>query len=101
MCPASPGRKSAPAGARNPHAEVSAMDMDMQGKTVLITGANSGVGFAMAEALVRRGARLLMVCRDARRGAMAWESLMQAATCAAPVLMLADLSVQAQVRELS
>lgn len=77
------------------------MDMDMQGKTVLITGANSGVGFAMAEALVRRGARLLMVCRDARRGAIAWESLMQAATCAAPVLMLADLSVQAQIRELS
>jgi NAD(P)-dependent dehydrogenase (short-subunit alcohol dehydrogenase family) len=73
----------------------------MQGKTVLITGANSGVGFAMAEALARRGARLIMVCRDARRGAFAWEALMQASTCAAPVLMLADLSAQAQIRALS
>lgn len=32
-------------------------------KTVLVTGANSGVGFAIAEQVARRGGRLLMACR--------------------------------------
>jgi len=33
-------------------------------KTVLVTGANSGVGFAIAEQVARRGGRLLMACRS-------------------------------------
>lgn len=35
----------------------------LDGKICLVTGANSGVGFAVAEELARRGARLLMACR--------------------------------------
>lgn len=35
----------------------------LDGKACLITGANSGVGFAVAEELARRGAHLLMACR--------------------------------------
>ncbi|KAF6105870.1 retinol dehydrogenase 14 [Phyllostomus discolor] len=39
----------------------------MQGKTVLITGANSGLGRATAAELLRLGARVIMGCRDRAR----------------------------------
>lgn len=39
----------------------------MRGKTVLITGANSGLGRATAAALLRMGARVIMGCRDRAR----------------------------------
>lgn len=39
----------------------------MHGKTVLITGANSGLGRATAAALLRLGARVIMGCRDRAR----------------------------------
>ena len=73
----------------------------MNGKTVLITGANSGIGFATAAALAARGARLVMVCRNAERGGAARDKIAAKATGAAPVLLVADLSVQAAIRELA
>lgn len=39
----------------------------MHGKTVLITGANSGLGRATAAELLRLGARVIMGCRDLER----------------------------------
>ncbi|XP_066242303.1 retinol dehydrogenase 14 [Saccopteryx leptura] len=39
----------------------------MHGKTVLITGANSGLGRATAAELLRMGARVIMGCRDRAR----------------------------------
>lgn len=39
----------------------------MRGKTVLITGANSGIGRATAAELLRLGARVIMGCRDRAR----------------------------------
>jgi NAD(P)-dependent dehydrogenase (short-subunit alcohol dehydrogenase family) len=37
---------------------------DMHGKIVVITGANAGIGRAAAQALVARGAHVVMACRD-------------------------------------
>jgi len=73
----------------------------MRGKVVLITGANSGVGFAAAAELARMGARILMVCRDAVRGADARIAVADVATEAAPMLLLADMSSQQSVRALA
>jgi NAD(P)-dependent dehydrogenase (short-subunit alcohol dehydrogenase family) len=73
----------------------------MQGKTVLITGANSGVGFATAIALAKMGARALMVCRDAKRGDAARAAVAAVATGAAPELFLADMSSQRDIRALA
>jgi NAD(P)-dependent dehydrogenase (short-subunit alcohol dehydrogenase family) len=74
---------------------------DMRGKTVLITGANSGIGFETAAALARRGASIAMVCRDPTRGAEAREKIARIATAAAPDLLIADLSSQAEIRALA
>lgn len=40
----------------------------IDGRHVIITGANSGIGRAATETLVRLGARVTMVCRDRARG---------------------------------
>ncbi len=73
----------------------------MHGKTVLITGANSGIGFVTACELAKMGARVLMVCRDNKRGAHAWTEVAQVATGGAPALLLADMSSQQSVRALA
>ena len=40
----------------------------MNEKTVLVTGATSGIGYHVAAELARRGARVIVTGRDARRG---------------------------------
>jgi len=71
------------------------------GKVVLVTGANSGVGFVTARELARQGAQVLMLCRDAGRGAQALAEVSRVATGAPPQLLLADLSSQADVRRVA
>jgi NAD(P)-dependent dehydrogenase (short-subunit alcohol dehydrogenase family) len=41
---------------------------DQSGRTVLITGANSGLGLRSAKVLAGMGARVLLACRNAERG---------------------------------
>lgn len=42
---------------------------DQTGKTVLVTGANTGLGFEISRHLALKGARVLMACRDRTKGA--------------------------------
>ena len=60
------------------------MTWDIQGKRVLITGGNCGIGRATAEELCRRGARVVLTARDAAKGAAAVASI-EAAVPAADV----------------
>lgn len=37
---------------------------DLENKNVVITGANSGIGYKLAEELARRKAKVIMACKD-------------------------------------
>ncbi|HEY3820438.1 MAG TPA: SDR family oxidoreductase [Polyangiaceae bacterium] len=69
----------------------------MQGKTVLVTGANQGIGKATAIALAAKGAHVVMVARNAEKGRAALAEVEAAGTAGAE-LIVADLSSQDQVR---
>jgi NAD(P)-dependent dehydrogenase (short-subunit alcohol dehydrogenase family) len=71
-----------------------------EGKVVVITGANAGIGFATALELARQGAAIVLVCRDVDRGNAAMRAI-ATVTSTPPALFIADLSSQASVRELA
>ncbi len=65
---------------------------DQTGRTILITGANSGLGLRSAEALAAKGATVLMACRNATKAAAAREQVAARATGPAPEVVPLDLS---------
>jgi NAD(P)-dependent dehydrogenase (short-subunit alcohol dehydrogenase family) len=73
----------------------------MQGKTVLITGANQGIGKASALELARRGAKVVLVSRNEAKGKAALEEVRAAAKGEPPLLLVADLASLADVRRLA
>src|ERR1017187_6619808 len=70
----------------------------MNGKVCVVTGASSGIGKATALALARRGARVVLICRNKQKGEDAAREIQALAGREASDLMIADLSVQQQVR---
>ena len=69
-----------------------ALDVDGQGKVVLVTGANSGLGFATCKTLCERKFHVMMVCRNKERGQEAVKSIQsQVAVCSLELIIL-DLS---------
>ncbi len=51
------------------------LDLDLSGRRIVVTGANSGLGLATTRALASRGAHVVMVCRDPGRGQRALDDL--------------------------
>jgi len=71
---------------------------DQSGRTVLVTGANSGLGVRSAEALAAKGAHVVMACRDEARAESARRDVAAMATGPAPTVVRLDLSDLASVR---
>jgi NAD(P)-dependent dehydrogenase (short-subunit alcohol dehydrogenase family) len=65
---------------------------DLAGRTALVTGANSGIGYAACVELARHGAHVIMTSRDASRGEEALGRLKAAAPNADVELRILDLS---------
>ena len=60
------------------------------GRTVIVTGANSGIGFPTAQAFAEAGAHVVLAVRDVARGEAAAEAI--SGDCEVRQLDLADLS---------
>jgi NAD(P)-dependent dehydrogenase (short-subunit alcohol dehydrogenase family) len=70
----------------------------MQDKTVVATGATSGIGEVAATKLAAMGARIVFVARDARRAEATLAKLEQAAPGLGHRFHIADLSLMADTR---
>ena len=70
---------------------------DQSGRVALVTGANSGLGLHTSIALARKGARVLMACRDAGRAEAALARVRREVPGAAAELVTLDLSSLASV----
>jgi dehydrogenase/reductase SDR family protein 12 len=75
------------------------LDVDLTGKVCAVTGANAGLGEAIATALAARGARVWLLCRDAGRAEAASQRIREAVPGASVHTALADLASCASVRE--
>jgi NAD(P)-dependent dehydrogenase (short-subunit alcohol dehydrogenase family) len=74
---------------------------DLKGKICLVTGATLGIGKETALGLAKQGATVIMVGRDASRTREAAEWVKQGSGNDKVDTMLADLSLQAEVRKLA
>lgn len=73
----------------------------LQGRTALITGANSGIGYQAALELARHGAHVLLACRSQQKGEQALARLLAEAPGSHAELALLDVSSLADVRRFS
>jgi NAD(P)-dependent dehydrogenase (short-subunit alcohol dehydrogenase family) len=73
----------------------------MHGKTIVITGATSGIGQVAAEQLAIRGARIVLVGRDSARATRTLERLRASSAGIDHTLHLADLSLVSETKRLA
>jgi NAD(P)-dependent dehydrogenase (short-subunit alcohol dehydrogenase family) len=73
----------------------------MKNKIALVTGGNSGIGLVTVTELVKLGATIILVARDRSKGQVALEQAKRDSGSANIHLMLADLSLQIDVRNLA
>lgn len=71
---------------------------DQTGRTVIITGANTGIGYEAALVLAGKGARVVLAVRNAGKGQKALDAIARKHPGAAVTLQELDLSSLASVR---
>ena len=72
---------------------------DQAGRTVLVTGANSGLGLQTVVAIAGRGATVLLACRDAHRGRAALDRVRSVSGGADATLVQLDLADLGSIRK--
>ena len=71
---------------------------DQAGRTAVVTGANSGIGFEAAAVLAQRGARTVLACRDTGKAAAAMARIAAAAPGASVSVARLDLASLDSIR---
>ena len=73
-------------------------DPDLVGRTFVVTGANSGIGFATAKDLARRGGHVIMACRAVEKAEPARDAIREETGNNRVELVRLDLASFASVR---
>ncbi len=71
---------------------------DQSGRTAIVTGANSGIGYETALALAKKSAHVVLACRSRTKGEEAIEKIKASQPSVSVELMLLDLSSLDSVR---
>lgn len=71
----------------------------LRGQLVVVTGANAGLGYETALALARRGARVVLACRDEERARAARDRIVAATGNPEVLVRRLDLASLASVRQ--
>lgn len=71
---------------------------DQTGKTALITGANSGIGFEAAKALAGKGAKVILACRNQQKAQDAMDSILETWPSAQLEFLQLDLADQSNIK---
>ncbi|XP_049810021.1 retinol dehydrogenase 14-like [Schistocerca nitens] len=74
-------------------------DATIHGKTVLITGANTGIGKETAKDLARRGGRIILACRDLEKAKKARDEIIASTKNENIIIKKLDLLSLSSVRE--
>src|SRR6266542_4855581 len=72
---------------------------DQQGRTIVVTGANTGIGFETARVLAGRGATVVLACRDLGKAGDAAARIAAATPPARVETLRLDLASLASVRQ--
>lgn len=72
---------------------------DQTGRTAIVTGANSGLGYEVSLMLARKGAEVVLACRDEKRAAEAYAGIKRRCPDAKLQIELLDLSKLDSVAE--
>jgi NAD(P)-dependent dehydrogenase (short-subunit alcohol dehydrogenase family) len=75
------------------------MEQNLTGKRVIVTGANSGIGFEAAKTLSQKGAEVIFAVRNIQKGKTAVQSILKEQHQAKLVVMNLDLADLESVRE--
>ena len=74
-------------------------DESIKGKNCIITGANSGIGKKLSIELGRRGANIIMICRNKEKGLLAQKEVMNASKNRNIELIIFDLSLKKAIHK--
>lgn len=72
---------------------------DLTDKVVIVTGANSGIGYEAALEIARKGAQTILACRSVDKANAALAHLRAAVPNALAEIMVLDLASQASIRQ--
>jgi len=79
--------------------EDGADNVDLGGKVIMVTGANSGIGKEMATYAAAKGAHVYMVCRSKDRAEAARDEIISLTSNDKVDILLGDLSLKSQVQK--
>ena len=75
------------------------MNYNLENKTIIITGANSGIGKAAATLLAKNGATVILACRSINRGNKALDEISKASNSSKVEFLQLDLASQDSIRK--